>query len=69
MEGRPTITVCFLACQGLQPNLLHLLWRLTLAGELYVGGGEEVGRGGCSRVEEKGGDPVWHLYCGPEPAG
>lgn len=25
MEGRPTIRVCFLACWGLQPNLLHLL--------------------------------------------
>lgn len=25
MEGGLTITVCFLTCQGLQPNLLHLL--------------------------------------------
>lgn len=36
MEGRSTITVCFLTCWGLQPNLLHLLWRLTLAGERYI---------------------------------
>lgn len=55
IEGRPTITVCFLACWGLQPNLLHLLWRLNLAGERYVGGG-------------LGGDLGWHLYSGPQPA-
>lgn len=60
MEGRLT-TVCFLACQGLQPNLLHLLWRLTLAGERYAGGGE--GWRGL------GGDQVWHLYHGLKPAG
>lgn len=36
MERRSTITICFLACWGLQANLVHLLWKLTLAGELYV---------------------------------
>lgn len=32
MEGRLIITICFLTCWGLQPNLLHLLadtsWRV-----------------------------------------
>lgn len=37
-HGRATI-VCFLACRGLQSNLLHLLWKLTVAGEWYVRGG------------------------------
>lgn len=41
-KERPTITVCFLACRGLQPNLLHLLWRLTL----YVGEGVVGCKGG-----------------------
>lgn len=49
-HGRATI-VCFLACRGLQSNLLHLLWKLTVAGEWYVRG------------------DVWHLHCGPKPAG
>lgn len=39
MERRSTIAICFRACRGLQANLVHLLWRLTLAGELYVLGG------------------------------
>ena len=51
MEGRPTIRVCFLACWGLQPNLLHLLaqasWRVIR--RVVVGGGA-------------GGELVRHLY-------
>lgn len=58
MEGRPTITVCFLACWGLQHNLLHLLadtsWRVIRRVE-----GTRGLRGDLAR----------HLYCGPKPAG
>lgn len=58
MEGRPTITVCFLACWGLQRNLLHLLadtsWRVIRRVE---------GTRGLS------GDLARHLYRGPEPGG
>lgn len=54
MEGRPTIRVCFLACWGLQPNLLHLLtnssWRVI---RRVKRGWKDLGVGG---------DLVRHLY-------
>lgn len=54
MEGKPTIRVCFLACWGLQPNLLHLLantsWRVI---RRVKRGWKDLGVGG---------DLVRHLY-------
>lgn len=58
MEGRPTIRVCFLACWGLQPNLLHLLANACRRVIRRVG----IWGGG-------GGDLVRHLYRAQMPDG